>query len=751
MLFALIFLIFECKSTDMNQNNTIEYIKGENNSATAESLLEDQIDLIIPEFVQHIEDCLLNACPIGYTVTKIGDYFADGKKITGQVILPNSILSIGKHSFENQDIKSIQLGNSLISIGSNAFSSCNRLTQITFPDTLTEIGAFSFAQCSELSHIFNAKNINLINEYSFYECTKLGSIDLYNVSVCEKFAFANCYSLTSIGENTPNLIYIGSFCFSECKSLLNISLNNRDLLIMPYSFYKCTSLSQVLHINVEKISGSIIPYCTSIQYIQFGLNVKHIGAGLLNNCPNVHSLIFLEKTPISKDPDGLIIGDHAFEDCVQIKKMNLPRHTIQILDYAFCGCENLNIFLNFSESIEIIGDHAFERAGIYGINISHSNKLKAIGKYTFFNCPNLFCNIVFPSSIIEIGECAFSYSPITGDIKLQEGVVRVGLAAFKGCDNAKGELFLPNSLIIIEDYAFSNSAILGTLVFPNKLKIIGNYAFAHDSGIIGPVVIPKSVERVGNSAFLKCTGISEITFNNKSMEVGDHAFSHVEAKCFNNIPKDCEHRTNNTSCYDSENYKISECSTLKWYNFIKWFLIIFNTLASGAVVYLITATFNLFIGPSKMRQVFMARINTVLTNGKNQTDKIEKFYKGIISKDRIKNKKLEIIEKTWTNINDIIKDFSEEYNMYGENLFPFLEFFTKFYIKNAIFNNWKDINIKDQDKIIEESIKEIKFITWKDVLRKSFSYAFGFFCNKKKNQPNQSLLEEGDSNLYIQL
>lgn len=92
--------------------------------------------------VVNIPSTVASAC-ITFSVTEIGPASFLQKGLTS-VEIPNSVTSIGANAFfNNTNLTSLLLQNGLVSIGDNTFNSCD-LTNITIPSTVTTIGNFTF-------------------------------------------------------------------------------------------------------------------------------------------------------------------------------------------------------------------------------------------------------------------------------------------------------------------------------------------------------------------------------------------------------------------------------------------------------------------------------------------------------------------------------------------------------------------------------------------------------------------------------
>lgn len=70
----------------------------------------------------------------------------------------------------------INVGGAVTSIGTYAFSACDRLTSITIPDSVTSIGDFAFSGCARLTGIMIPDSVTSIDDTAFVGCHGLTDV-----------------------------------------------------------------------------------------------------------------------------------------------------------------------------------------------------------------------------------------------------------------------------------------------------------------------------------------------------------------------------------------------------------------------------------------------------------------------------------------------------------------------------------------------------------------------------------------------
>lgn len=114
--------------------------------------------------------------------------FEDNKvTITGytgsdlEIVVPDTIEErpvtvIGEKAFQEYDMTSIIIPNTITLIEEHAFEDCKQLKKIDIPDSVTEISSHAFCGCENLEEVNLGSELKTIGQNAFVSCNSLKSI-----------------------------------------------------------------------------------------------------------------------------------------------------------------------------------------------------------------------------------------------------------------------------------------------------------------------------------------------------------------------------------------------------------------------------------------------------------------------------------------------------------------------------------------------------------------------------------------------
>ncbi len=217
---------------------------------------------------------------------KMKDYFgscpwADYFNISDvrTLVIEEGVTSIGREAFSFFDaLTEIRLASSVASIGELAFERCTALQSVQIPATVTEIGNRAFCACYSLERIeVDSENPNYCND----EHGVLFNKDMTVLKQCP----GNIGFFYDIPEG---VVVIDDFAFDECSSLVSITIPE----------------------GVTEIGNYVFRYCEKLEQVHFPSTLTKIGTA-------------------------------SFSDCHSLRIVKLPEHVTEICDFAFYSCENL--------------------------------------------------------------------------------------------------------------------------------------------------------------------------------------------------------------------------------------------------------------------------------------------------------------------------------------------------------------------------------------------------------------------------
>lgn len=174
------------------------------------------------------------------------------------------------------------------------------------------------------------------------------------------------------------------------------------------------------------------------------------------------------------------IGEKAFMNHANLKKIVIHEDVRSIGEEAFSGCANLKEAV-LPATVHFIGYRAF--AGCVSLEkINLTDSVKFLGNYTFYHCEKLK-EIHIPKYLPTIGKCTFCGCRSLTEVEIPRRIKGIGNSAFKDCVNLKhiGPL---DEVMFLGENAFSGCDQLENIAVP--YRFMNNGWEKYQSGYTAP-------------------------------------------------------------------------------------------------------------------------------------------------------------------------------------------------------------------------------------------------------------------------
>ncbi len=362
-------------------------------------------------------------------------------------------------------------GKSVTSIGSSAFSSCNKLTSITISDGVTSIGSQAFQGCYNLTSITIGDGVTSIGDGALKSGSNLTTIE--------------------VGAGNPDYTDMDGVLFNKEKTALriypagktgdNYTIPDSVTSIGESAFWNCSSLMSItIPDGVTSIEEGVFDGCKSLTSITIPDSVTSIGDNTFRGCTGLTSITI---------PDGLTsIGERAFKDCTSLTSITIPDSVTSIGDLAFYTCRGLTS-ITIPDGVTSIGDGVFAYCtSLTSITIPDS--VTSIDSRAFNSCNSL--------TTIEVGVGNVNYTVVNGVLFNTEKTLLHNYPASKTGTNYT----ISDSVTSIGDYAFTSCRSLTSITIPDSVTSIGDGAFQSCSSLTS-VTFLGDAPKEGNEVFIK--------------------------------------------------------------------------------------------------------------------------------------------------------------------------------------------------------------------------------------------------------
>lgn len=472
---------------------------------------------------------------VTYTVVGIDKEAMVGAEIN-DIVIPESVTSIGASAFAGSTVASVTLPDRLAVIGESTFAGCINLDTVNIPSAMTEIPANAFAYtalkgtlvipssvvniaasafegCESLTGIEIPKSVRMLMSKAFAGCTSLTNVkvyatepltidaDLFDSSVfgtatlqCPK-GFADVYAEAPVWKN-----------FSVIKDDFLLDVNSGDRFVFQKMPYEITSLKDgemtvkakfhhfdgkhrdtAVEIANAKFSGDVV-IPSEITYMDKKFRVTEISDSAFFRAKNL--------TSVTMPADIKGFGKNMFDGCEKLVSCNIPDNVAEISPNCFSSCAALKSIV-IPAGVTAIGNNAFYYCSSLE-SISLPEGLKTIGERAFYQCAKL-AEINLPVGVTAVPAYAFGYCSSLTHFEFGDRITSIGNYALSGCIKLQS-VTLPSALTAIPNSLFNGCKALTSVDIPASVTSIGSSAF-NGCMSMTEIELPAGVKTIQSNAF----------------------------------------------------------------------------------------------------------------------------------------------------------------------------------------------------------------------------------------------------------
>ncbi len=402
-----------------------------------------------------------------------------------------SVIGIGSYEGTDLIIPGEYNGLPVTRIESRAFYDNEEITSLTVADSVTSIGEFAFHYCINLESVTLGNGLSTIENSAFYFCTQLEALDLgESLVTIEEYAFYNCTDLDIL--TIPNSVTdIGEASFKCCDNIIKLVMGEGVTSLDATAFEKCYKIIEVYNLSRINIVNEALE--EGEYYLFDSAMIIHTSfdeSSILIWAENGYVFAFFEEK-------YYLVSQTGNETSLTLPQ-SINGNTYEINRFAFHNRTELEK-IELGSGITAIGNAAFNFCGINSIILNEG--ITSIGTMAFNDCHNLK-SVTLPNTLKTIGVASFQKCYTLLNVIIPEGIEDIPTNTFMECDSLK-TITLPGTLKVIDSAAFYECDSLVSVTLPNGITQIGSLAFGYCDAL-KMVYVTESVSTIGEYAFYGC-------------------------------------------------------------------------------------------------------------------------------------------------------------------------------------------------------------------------------------------------------
>ncbi len=446
---------------------------------------------------------------------------------------------ISQNAFEGCALSGSLKLDSICVISDSAFAGNRKLEEVILPKTLLSVGKYAFAGCEKLSSVKIAAKKVKYGEYSFNGCKSLTEFYV-NSAVLPRAMFYDCSSLTKVTIG-PDVKDIGEYAFRDTKvSNFVIDSGNKT--------FKTQNSDRIVSQNGKTLIA--VSPVTSGEFV--ANEITAVGKGAFSHNRRITSVV-AEKVTVVGDYGfatdenmtsvklGKLtsIGEYAFSE-IGLTEMPEIAAKAKIGKYAFTESKLVSVTIpdgmtieegTFSECEDLttvvigndvkIGAHAFgtNKDGAFDV-VEYNENGQKLFRYEFSTALQ---TITIGDNAV-IGESAFINAASVETVVLGANA-EIGRMAFYNMSSLKN-IDLSKAKTI-GDYAFSGDVYYSCLDTDMSIAAYdsnGYYYYSYHGPKVESIDV-SSAESIGENAFSYCRNLVDVTLNPEIKEIPKYAFA----------------------------------------------------------------------------------------------------------------------------------------------------------------------------------------------------------------------------------